>query len=132
MRGSLISLPTAAAGFIDKKSKRVGTVRKQAEIAASGLTPIAFMLDIVRNEKLDLPLRLQAARDVAPYTAPRLAVIDSTVRAEVTTTALTEEQRVERARKAIAEAFAERTPLVVEGEYKVIAGKANREDKGSG
>jgi hypothetical protein len=45
---------------------------------------------------------------------------------------VTEEQRVERARQAIAEAFAERTQPVIDGEFRVIAGKANREDKGSG
>jgi hypothetical protein len=38
-------------------------------------------------------------------------------------TALTDEQRRENARRAIAEAFAERPPLVVDAEYKVIAGK---------
>jgi hypothetical protein len=94
--------------------------------------PVDFMLNTVRNETLDLPTRLDAAKSVAPYIHPRLAVIDARVQASVVTETLTEAQRVERARKAIAEAFAERTPLVVDGEYKVIAGKANREDKGSG
>jgi hypothetical protein len=36
---------------------------------------------------------------------------------------LTEEERRQRARRAILEAFAERTPRVAEGEYKVIAGR---------
>jgi len=53
---------------------------------------------------------------------------DSTVKAktEVTVT-LSEDERRERARRMIAEAFAERVPLTVEGEYKVIAGKDNRD-----
>jgi hypothetical protein len=53
-----------------------------------------------------------------------VAVIDSTVKlaAEVTVT-LTEEERRQRARQAIAEAFAERPPRVVEGEYTVIGGR---------
>jgi hypothetical protein len=42
--------------------------------------------------------------------------------AEVTVT-LTSEERRQRARQAILEAFRERPPRVVEGEYKVIAGK---------
>ena len=41
---------------------------------------------------------------------------------EVTVT-LSEDERRERARRMIAEAFAERVPLTVEGEYKVIAGR---------
>ena len=73
------------------------------------------MLSIVRDEALDLPTRLDAAKAVAPYTNPRLSVIDSTVRTEVNVMALTDEQRRERARQAILEAFAERPPVVVEG-----------------
>ena len=42
-------------------------------------------------------------------------------------TALTKEERRERARQAILEAFAER-PRVVDAEYKVIAGKDNRDE----
>jgi hypothetical protein len=97
------------------------------EAGATGLSPVEYLLGIMRDEELDLPTRLDAAKAVAPYTNPRLASIDSTVRAEVNVTALTEEQRVERARKAIAEAFAERTQPVIDGEFRVIAGKeANR------
>ena len=91
---------------------------------AAGLSPVEYLLGIMRNEELALPLRLDAAKSVAPYTNPRLAVIDSTVKlaAEVTVT-LSEDERRERARRMIAEAFAERVPLTVEGEYKVIAGR---------
>jgi hypothetical protein len=59
----------------------------------------------------------------APYTSPRLAVVDSTVRAkvEVSGTLSADELRA-RARAAIAEAFAER-PLVVEHQPRAIAGR---------
>jgi hypothetical protein len=62
---------------------------------------------------------------IKQLSAPRLSSIDSTVKlaAEVKVPQLTEEQRREQARKLIAEAFAERVPLTVEGEYKVIAGR---------
>jgi hypothetical protein len=59
------------------------------------------MLKITRDETLELPVRLDAAKAVAPYVHPRLAVIDSTVRTEVTVSALTEEERRERARQAL-------------------------------
>ena len=82
----------------------------------------------MRNEKLDLSIRLDAAKAVAPYTNPRLAVIDSMVRTEVNVTAVTDEQRRERARQAILEAFAERQPLKLMASYKVIAGNDNRDE----
>jgi hypothetical protein len=67
--------------------------------------------------------RLDAAKAVAPYTNPRLAVIDSTVKlaADVTVT-LTPEERRQRARAVILEAFRERPPRVIEGQYRVVAG----------
>jgi hypothetical protein len=52
----------------------------------------------------------------APYFHPRLASIDSTVRTEVNVSQLTEEQRRQRARQAILEAFAERPMKLIEGE----------------
>ena len=53
-----------------------------------------------------------------------LSSIDATVKAKTEVTVqLTEKQRRERARQMILEAFRERTPLTVEGEYKVIAGR---------
>jgi hypothetical protein len=101
------------------------------EAGAAGLSPVDYLLSIMRDEALDLPTRLDAAKSVAPYTNPRLASIDATVKSEVKV-ALTEEQRRERARQAILEAFAERTPLVVDAEYKVIAGKDNRDEQANG
>jgi hypothetical protein len=45
------------------------------------------------------------------------------VKSEVNVTTLTEEERRERARQAILEAFSERPPIVVEGARKILAGK---------
>jgi hypothetical protein len=106
-----------------KGTRNRATQRVRDEIAASGLNPVDYMLSVVRNKKLDMATRLDAAKAVAPYTNPRLAVIDSTVRTEVNVTALTEEERRERARQAILEAFAERPPIVVEGARTIVAGK---------
>jgi hypothetical protein len=99
------------------------TVQRKADVVRSGLNPVDYMLGIVRNEKLDLPTRLDAAKAVAPYTNPRLSQIDaSVVSKSVVTVVLTDEQRREQARRAIAEAFAER-PLTIEHEPRVIAGR---------
>jgi hypothetical protein len=56
-------------------------------------------------------------------TNPRLAVVDSRTVVEVKTAQLSPEERREAARRAIAEAFAERSPLVIAGEYRVVGGR---------
>jgi hypothetical protein len=63
------------------------TRERQAAVVASGLLPVPFLLSLVENEALDLPTRLEAAKSAAPYIHPKLQVVDSTIRAEVTTTA---------------------------------------------
>jgi len=48
------------------------------EIAASGLTPLEFMLSVMRDEQADTATRLDAAVKAAPYVHPRLlAAIES-------------------------------------------------------
>ena len=49
------------------------------EAAAAGLTPVDYLLGIMRNETLELPVRLEAAKAVAPYVHPRLASIEARV-----------------------------------------------------
>ena len=52
------------------------TAARQAEITASGLTPLDFMLEVMRDEENDLATRLDAAVKAAPYVHPRLASSD--------------------------------------------------------
>src|SRR5215831_20919 len=87
------------------------TTELQAEVAKSGLDPVKYLLQVMGDETADVDRRDRAAVAVAPYVAPRLAVIDSTIRAAVVdVTALTSEERRQRARQAIVEAFRERPP----------------------
>ena len=109
-------------GIPQRHSRRTKSTIAAMEASAAGMTPVDYLLAVMRNEQLDLPTRLDAAKAVAPYTNPRLASIDVKARTEVTVSALTEEERRQRARQAILEAFAER-PLVIEHEPKVIAGR---------
>jgi hypothetical protein len=51
-------------------------------------------------------------------------VVDSTTRVEVAATTLTADEPRAKARRLILEAFAERTPQVINGDYKVIGGVA--------
>jgi hypothetical protein len=52
------------------------TGAKRAEILASGLSPIDFMVSVFRDETQPLTVRLVAARSVAPFCHPRLSTLD--------------------------------------------------------
>ena len=49
-----------------------------AKIEASGLTPLDYMLKVMRDENEVLDVRLDAAKAAAPYVHPRLASIENT------------------------------------------------------
>ena len=72
---------------------------------------------MLRNPKTPPERRDRVAGMAAPYLHPKFQVVDSTVRAAVVdVTGLTVEQRRQRARQAILEAFAERPMRLIEGE----------------
>jgi hypothetical protein len=52
------------------------TAEKAAEIAASGLTPLDYMLSVVRDEQANRDTRLDAAAKAAPYVHPKLASME--------------------------------------------------------
>lgn len=52
------------------------TAAKVAEIEASGLTPLQFMLTVMRDEQKPFDVRLDAAKSAAPYIHPKLAAIE--------------------------------------------------------
>jgi hypothetical protein len=52
------------------------TAAREVEIAASGLTPLGYMLSILRDEGADPAARGWAAQHAAPYVHPRLAAIE--------------------------------------------------------
>lgn len=56
-----------------KGAQNRATARKEAEIAASGLTPLDYMLGILRDTEADADKRFEAAKAAAPYVHPRLA-----------------------------------------------------------
>lgn len=51
---------------------------RQAEIAASGLTPLDYMLGILRDTNQTAENRAWAAEKAAPYVHPKLAAIAHT------------------------------------------------------
>lgn len=48
------------------------TAAKEAEIKSSGLTPLDFMLGILRDTEADQAQRFEAAKHAAPYVHPKL------------------------------------------------------------
>src|SRR3954454_5421782 len=50
----------------------VDKIKREAILAAQGITPLDYMLGIVRNEAEDKTVRLDAAKAAAPYVHARL------------------------------------------------------------
>lgn len=49
-----------------------------AEVESSGITPLAYLLGLMRDRDNDLSVRLDAAKSAAPYVHPKLANIENT------------------------------------------------------
>ena len=58
-------------GSVSKRSQEVA-----AEITATGKLPLAYMLDVMRDETADTQRRDEMARAAAPYVHPRLSAIE--------------------------------------------------------
>lgn len=59
-------------------SPNKANAKRQEQIAASGLTPLDYMLAILRNENADPKDRMWAAEKAAPYVHPKLAAVEHT------------------------------------------------------
>jgi hypothetical protein len=63
-------------GGRQKGTPNRATAARQAEIAASGETPLDYMLRVMRDETADPSRRDDMARAVAPYVHPKLAAVE--------------------------------------------------------
>ena len=61
-----------------KGTPNKATAQVAADIAATGETPLEFMLKRMRDEAADPMLRFEAAKAAAPYVHPKLAAIEHT------------------------------------------------------
>jgi hypothetical protein len=59
-----------------KNSRNKRTSELQARIRASGLTPLDFMLAVMRNSKVAIETRFSAAQAAAPYVHAKLSAIE--------------------------------------------------------
>lgn len=60
-----------------KGTRNKATAKREAEIVASGLTPLDYLLAVMRDETRDERERLDAAKAAAPYVHPKLAAVAS-------------------------------------------------------
>lgn len=61
-----------------KGTPNKATAKKAAEIAKSGMTPLDYMLQVMRDTGQAQDIRLDAAKSAAPYVHPKLAAIEHT------------------------------------------------------
>lgn len=52
------------------------TAARQKAVTESGLTPLDYMLSIMRDEKMTTESRFEAAKAAAPYVHPKLANVE--------------------------------------------------------
>ena len=84
--------PGERRGGRQKGTKNKKNAETVANIEASGLTPLEFMLDVLRDGEQDTQVRFEAAKAAAPYVHPRLAAVEHTgkdggaIRADMTWT----------------------------------------------
>lgn len=62
-------------GGRQKGTPNKATAAKAAEIAASGETPLDYMLRVMRDPTVEHPRRDEMARAAAPYVHPKLASV---------------------------------------------------------
>ncbi len=67
---------TPKTGGRKKGSVNKTTAAREAQIKASGLDPLNYMLKVLRDKKETDERRLDAAKAAAPYVHPRLSSVD--------------------------------------------------------
>lgn len=70
--------PGERRGGRKKGTKNKKNAETVAKIEASGLTPLEFMLDVLRDGAAETAVRFEAAKAAAPYVHPRLAAVEHT------------------------------------------------------
>lgn len=67
---------TPKSGGRQKGTPNKVTGERKHAIVASGLTPLEFMVDVMRNEAYPIDFRLDAAKAASPYIHPKLTSVE--------------------------------------------------------
>jgi hypothetical protein len=70
------SRPGERRGGRQKGTPNKATSARLAEIIASGLTPLQYFLEVMRDKTASDHLRLDAAKAAAPYVHPRIGQVE--------------------------------------------------------
>ena len=70
------SKPGEYRGGRKKGTPNKASIARQEAIAASGLTPLDYMLSVMRDEAAEPGARLDAAKAAAQYVHPKLQPVD--------------------------------------------------------
>jgi hypothetical protein len=68
------------AGALNKRTRAALHAAQTGELGAGGESPVAFLLRTMRDSKKPDQLRIEAAKAVAPYLAPKLSAVELTER----------------------------------------------------
>ena len=71
-----MALGRKTGGRVAGVSKNKAIKAREAAIAASGLTPLQYMLQVMRDKGQEAAMRLSAAKSAAPYVHPSLSSVD--------------------------------------------------------
>lgn len=69
------SAPGERRGGRQKGTPNKASAEREKQIAASGMTPLDFMLKVMRDRRKPVDMRLDAAAKAAPFVHPKLASI---------------------------------------------------------
>ena len=84
----------ARAGAGRKPGSKTQLTKQALKRAGEGITPLEYMLQILRDENEDKAQRFEAAKAAAPYVHPRLAQTEATVTHKKEADELTEAELV--------------------------------------
>jgi hypothetical protein len=79
------------------------TAALQKAVAEQGITPLDYLLSVLRDEGQDKASRVEAAKAAAPYVHPRLTAVDASIKSEVSQTHSFDKQSLEQAVEALNE-----------------------------
>lgn len=77
------SAPGERRGGRQKGTPNHATAAKVAEVAATGETPLDYMLRVMRDPTVEHDRRDKLASQAAPYVHPKLAMIDANAHVNV-------------------------------------------------
>ena len=75
MGGKPKGLPKSGGRRVGSKNKKTRLL--EMKVTDSGLTPLDYMLTVLRSEDAEPAARMDAAKAAAPYVHPRLSAIEN-------------------------------------------------------